>query len=181
MTDGKKCVTSGVEYTLYRKNIKNMYIRITRAGEVKVSANRRLPTAQIEDFVRINADKILSRLSQFPRQTVCDEPQIDIAQCKRQLEEISRRIYPLFAQYLKEPPQIKVKKLSGTWGICHPTKNYISLSTRLYGKPQRAAEYVVLHEYAHFVHPNHQKEFYALIEKLMPDYRERAALLRTEQ
>lgn len=40
-----------------------------------------------------------------------------------------------------------------------------------------AVEYVVLHEYCHFIHPDHSKAFYSLVEKLMPDWRQRKKLL----
>lgn len=165
----------GVEYTLYRKDIKNMYIRISRAGEVKVTANKRIPIEKADEFVRLNAAAITARLA---RLSSVSEVVVDKVECQKLFEDISRRIYPLFSDYLKEPPQIRVKNLTGTWGICHPTKNYISLSARLGGKPVEAVEYVILHEYAHFIYPNHQKEFYALIEKIMPDYRKRTALLK---
>ena len=44
--------------------------------------------------------------------------------------------------------------------------------------PAECIEYVVLHEFAHFVHPNHSKDFYALVEKLMPDWKERREMLQ---
>ena len=45
--------------------------------------------------------------------------------------------------------------------------------------PIEAIEYVVVHELAHTVHHDHSKAFYALIEKYMPDYKQREKLLRT--
>ena len=46
------------------------------------------------------------------------------------------------------------------------------------GKPRAALEYVVLHEYVHFLHPNHQAGFHAEMARLMPDYLARRALLK---
>ena len=45
--------------------------------------------------------------------------------------------------------------------------------------PDECIDYVVLHEIAHIKHHNHSKEFYAFIEKYMPDYKERVKLLRS--
>ena len=50
------------------------------------------------------------------------------------------------------------------------------LYKRLIHYPVEFIEYVILHEFAHFVHPNHSRAFYALIEKYMPDYKERIAM-----
>ena len=43
-----------------------------------------------------------------------------------------------------------------------------------------AAEYVAVHELCHLVYMNHSKEFYALVEKHMPDFRAREKLLGRE-
>ena len=41
-----------------------------------------------------------------------------------------------------------------------------------------AVDYVVVHELAHIRYKNHKKEFYALIEAYMPDYKQRRRLLK---
>lgn len=63
------------------------------------------------------------------------------------------------------------------WGSCHTVKNIITLNSRLIEVPKEAVEYVVLHEFAHFLQPNHSRAFYAVVERYMPDWRERRALL----
>ena len=45
-------------------------------------------------------------------------------------------------------------------------------------KPLPAQEYVVLHEYVHFLHPNHGPAFHAEMARLMPDDKARRRLLR---
>ena len=47
--------------------------------------------------------------------------------------------------------------------------------------PDDAIDYVVVHELAHIKYKNHGKNFYELIEKYMPDFRERQKLLKTIQ
>ena len=44
--------------------------------------------------------------------------------------------------------------------------------------PLPAIEYVVVHELAHIKHHNHSAAFYKLIERYMPDYKSRQALLK---
>lgn len=44
--------------------------------------------------------------------------------------------------------------------------------------PDEAIDYVIVHELAHIKHKNHSKAFYALIEKYLPDYKEREKLLK---
>ena len=44
--------------------------------------------------------------------------------------------------------------------------------------PPAAQEYVVVHEFCHFAHPNHSPAFWAAVEKVLPDYRQREKLLK---
>ena len=44
--------------------------------------------------------------------------------------------------------------------------------------PEPAREYVVVHELAHLKEMNHSQRFYAIIEKILPDYKERKKLLK---
>jgi predicted metal-dependent hydrolase len=43
--------------------------------------------------------------------------------------------------------------------------------------PERCIEYILLHELCHLIHANHSARFHALVTKLMPDWKERKALL----
>ncbi|OYP38116.1 metal-dependent hydrolase [Lachnotalea glycerini] len=49
----------------------------------------------------------------------------------------------------------------------------MSLNSKLIEAPRNCIEYVVLHEFTHFIHPNHSKKFYDFVAMLMPDWKER--------
>jgi predicted metal-dependent hydrolase len=44
-------------------------------------------------------------------------------------------------------------------------------------KPRECVEYVIIHELAHIVHPNHSKDFWNLVAQYCPDYRRLRRLL----
>lgn len=73
-------------------------------------------------------------------------------------------------------PLLKIRLMKSQWGNCRPAKKQITLNKKMIHYPVEFIEYVILHEFAHFVYPNHSKEFYALIKQYMPDYKERIAL-----
>ena len=100
---------------------------------------------------------------------------------KRQVEiflQICKEIYPLFKPYGVKYPLVKIRTMKSRWGSCQPTKGVITLNARMIAAPRQAIEYVVLHEFAHFIHPNHSKDFYALVESLMPDWKLRRTMLQ---
>ena len=99
---------------------------------------------------------------------------------KKQVEvflEICKEIYPLFRLLGVKYPLVKIRNMKSRWGSCQPQRGIITLNAKMIAAPREAIEYVVLHEFAHFIHPNHSKDFYGLVEKLMPDWKERKKML----
>ena len=74
--------------------------------------------------------------------------------------------------------RITITSAKTRFGSCS-SKGNISYSYRLMLYPERAREYVVVHELAHLVEMNHSKRFYSVVEKILPDYKERKRLLKT--
>ena len=73
----------------------------------------------------------------------------------------------------------QIKKISSAWGIYHKKENYITFNFDLIEKDIECIEYVVLHELCHIFYMNHQKNFWTLLEKYMPDYKIRRKKLKT--
>ena len=76
----------------------------------------------------------------------------------------------------KKITKFNIKTLKSNWGSCNYNKKIINLNSELMKKNIRFIEYVILHEIAHLVHPNHSKAFYNYIEIFMPDWKERKSL-----
>ena len=64
------------------------------------------------------------------------------------------------------------------WGVCAMAKRQITFALQLYNMPPAAQIYVVVHEYCHFLQPNHSPAFWAEVAKLMPDWKARRDLLK---
>ena len=56
------------------------------------------------------------------------------------------------------------------WGSAH-RNGRISLNPELVRAPSSCIDYVIAHEICHIKHPQHDKEFYAQLEKLCPRWR----------
>lgn len=94
------------------------------------------------------------------------------AQAKRVLPERVQAMLPRFAHLGVAEPSIVVKQLRARWGSCTGSGT-ITLNVRLVQVPKQYIDYVIVHELAHLVEHNHSKRFYVLLDKMMPDWRER--------
>ena len=68
---------------------------------------------------------------------------------------------------------IRIRQMKTRWGSCNSAKSYINLNSELIKKPSNAIEYVIFHELAHLIHPNHSREFYNYLSNYMPDWKKR--------
>ncbi len=75
--------------------------------------------------------------------------------------------------------QLKIKQMKSQWGSCNRRNNVIALNFSLIHLPLPLIEYVVLHEFCHFIHGNHSKDFYDLVACYMPDWKERRQALKS--
>ena len=169
-----------VEYELTVKKVKNINLRVSPQGDVRVSAPRRVPLGEVDRFVASRAGWIdAARRRVAVRAAAAPAPcNLSDAQCMQVFRPYLEKYYPVFEKTLGAPPQIVLKTMKSMWGICRPAKKQITLNRRLAQQPAAAVEYVVLHEYLHFWYPDHGKAFHRALDRLMPDNRQRRALLR---
>ena len=98
-------------------------------------------------------------------------------QCKTVFGEIVEELYPIFRKYGVGVPLLHIRDMDTRWGTCLKKKGIITLNKRLLQAPRNCIEYVVMHEYCHFLYPNHSKQFYSFLSVLMPDWKERKQTL----
>lgn len=97
---------------------------------------------------------------------------------EEELTALCRRLYPAFEARGVAWPELRFRRMRSRWGSCQVQKGVVCLNTRLAAVPPACAEYVVVHEFCHFFQPNHSTAFYREVERLLPDWAERRALLR---
>ncbi|CAB4243811.1 Metal-dependent hydrolase [Methylacidimicrobium sp. AP8] len=66
-----------------------------------------------------------------------------------------------------------VQKMRRRWGSCNTRDRRIRLNSELAKKPFDCFEYVVVHELAHLLVPRHDRRFRAILDRFLPDWRER--------
>jgi predicted metal-dependent hydrolase len=79
-----------------------------------------------------------------------------------------------------EPASVKVNGAKTRWGSC-TSKKSLNFSWRLMMAEDEVIDYVVVHELAHLKEMNHSPRFWAVVENVLPDYKQRQAKLRDLQ
>jgi hypothetical protein len=88
---------------------------------------------------------------------------------KRTDEQLMRRARELCADYLHdkvEPTSVRwVDNMTTRWASCTTSTGEIRLSDRLQPLPAWVVDYVLLHELAHLIEPNHNKRFWHWVDR----------------
>jgi len=91
------------------------------------------------------------------------------------------RIPPRVAYYQAkmdvEPKAVKLLDLKHRWASCSPGGN-LNFHWKCMMAPLTILDYIVVHELAHLIYPNHTKAFWNEVDKVMPDFQERKKWLR---
>jgi len=74
---------------------------------------------------------------------------------------------------------VKPRRMRRSWGNCS-TKGVIKLNTHLVKAPLAIIDSVITHELCHLQEMNHGKAFYALLERMNPNWRQDRAILRSQ-
>jgi len=76
------------------------------------------------------------------------------------------------------PSAVHYRSMTTRWGSCNHRTGSINFAVQLVDQPAEFIDYVILHELCHLAVPNHGPEFKALLDKYMPDWRQRKARQR---
>ena len=219
-----------IVYTLERKEIKNINLRIRHDGKIFVSAPKRAQAQIIDCFVISKMNFITKALDKFIKNkneklemqyisgenvtllgknmrisvvkdkseyVNCDGVYVYIhvkrpdyynrkknllnnwinTQCSIVFNDVIQEVHTRFVSYDIVMPQLVIRNMSSRWGSCLPKKGIITLNKHLIEAPKNCIEYVVYHEFCHFIHPNHSKEFYMLLQVMLPDWKRSKQIL----
>jgi len=96
---------------------------------------------------------------------------------KARAEILRYRCKQLARQHGFTPQKISLRWISSRWGSCSANGN-ISLNIKLMMAPPHITDYVIIHELAHLQHHNHSAAYWALVQKLVPDYMQHRTWLK---
>ncbi|WP_418185398.1 M48 family metallopeptidase [Aliarcobacter vitoriensis] len=170
-----------------RKNIKHCYLRILKQNLIQIRANRYFTINDAKILVH-NRKKWLEENIQKVKEKALNEDEFLLFGKKENLHEFNiKNIDTFYKNEIKKhipnlvekysnlmrlyPTKISYRKNKRTWGSCN-YKNELNFNILLMKYPLFIAEYIVVHELAHIKHKNHSKDFWNLVEKYSPNYKD---------
>ena len=226
---------NAINYTLERKPVKNINLRIKADQSVFVSAPKDVAAKLVDAFVIEKSAYILRAIKRFKEKKrfetldnsfvdgesvklfgrnlrlkiktasknavesdesyvtlfVKDSKNVEMKKrlldtwlrkkCMEEVTAICKKVYPKVKKYGIEFPEIQMREMVSRWGSCSPKKGFVTFNTALVTMPVSCIEYVVTHEFTHFLYPNHSKKFYEQLATFMPDWEERKRRLENTQ
>lgn len=174
----------GFTIPVVRRRMRSIRLRVCApAGEVKVSAPCGVSRDRVREFVeaklpwiREHQQKIQAR----PPQPVWQR--FDNATQQQYRAQLLEQLPLLIAHYEKRlkvsVAGFRLRHMKTRWGTCNTRSHCITVNLELARYPLAQLEYVVAHELAHLRVAGHDRRFYALLDEVMPDWRERKQVLK---
>jgi len=171
------------DYIIKYSNRKTVSLQISEDGELIVKAPYKFSQKKIEKLINEYSgwiDKNLKKHQELQANKV-ELSDADIVL----LKDIANNVLPAKTEYFAklmgvEFGSVKITSAQKRFGSCSG-KNNICYSFILMLYPEKAIDYVVIHELSHTVHHNHSKQFYDMISEYMPDYKNAEKLLKGKQ
>lgn len=160
-------IIEDLKISLQRKYIKNINLRLSQQGEIRVTAPHRVPEEVIRHFVLSKLDWIRKRIQSK------SSMHTDISAEQEASLTVHIQDYMNYWQNVLGLSSIKwsLRKTRTRWGSYSLRTKRINFSTALAFKSKQCIEYVVLHELAHVFVPNHGAEFKRILDMHMPGWK----------
>jgi predicted metal-dependent hydrolase len=91
-------------------------------------------------------------------------------QLQAEIESLVRKWEPLIG---RDVEGWTVRRMKTKWASCNPRSARLWFNLELAKKPTRCVEYLVVHEMVHLLERGHGERFIALMDKFLPDWRQR--------
>lgn len=170
---------------------KRIRIIIHQNGKVVLTKPKRVSAKLALKFFESQGEFILQRLKEIEEKNKSlYGPNNDLAfSCELQAKQDYQRHKKKASIFIKERleyfnqfynfdfKKVSVRNQSTRWGSCSRVGN-LNFNYRLLFLPRELADYVLVHELCHLKELNHSSDFWDLVGKKIPDYRQRRRQLK---
>ena len=163
-----------MEYTLIRSKRRTVALEVRPDLTIVVRAPNRMPQREITKFLNKHESWLREALQRTEAKKRWEDT---ISLREKELKQEAKEYLPKRTEYWAQimglsPTAVRITSAKTRFGSCSP-KNRICYSWRVMAYSPKAVDYVIVHELAHILQKNHSAKFYAVVEKYLPDWKER--------
>lgn len=178
-------LTHKLPATLIKSNRRSVGISIKPGGEIIIRAPRLMPNHIVMSFVQEKSSWIIKtheKQSKIQPAPSMEEKSHQTLALEKRYRDAAKDYIPKRVEYYHQftgghYDKITIRDQKTRWGSCS-SNGTLSFSFRLMLAPPRVLDYVVVHELCHLTHMNHSKEFWNMVENILPDYKEHKKWLK---
>ena len=169
-----------ISYIQNKSKRRSISAIVNNDGVIEVRTPHGVSDEFVREFLSSKAERILQMIDRH-RQLSDYEEYLGDAGLSLLMEK-AEAVIPGMVEYFSgimgvKPARVRINSAKTRFGSCSG-KGSLNFSCRVMAYSHKAVDYVVLHELAHLVHMNHSRDFWRLVEKYMPDYKDAKRELR---
>ncbi|MCG3657729.1 M48 family metallopeptidase [Aliarcobacter butzleri] len=170
-----------------KKNVKHCYIRVLKDDLIEIKSNIYFSLYDAKILVEKRKNWLENAIKKVSKNALLEDEFLYLGEIKKlqdyniknldkfyknEIEKILPNIVETFSKKMDlYPTSISYRKNKRTWGSCN-FKNGLNFNILLMKFPLEIMQYVVIHELSHIKHKNHSKNFWNLVEKYCPNYKQ---------
>lgn len=170
-----------------KKNVKHCYIRVLKDDLIEIKSNIYFSLYDAKILVEKRKNWLENAIKKVSKNALLEDEFLYLGEVKKlqdyniknldkfyknEIEKILPNIVEIFSKKMDlYPTSISYRKNKRTWGSCN-FKNGLNFNILLMKFPLEIMQYVVIHELSHIKHKNHSKNFWNLVEKYCPNYKQ---------
>jgi len=156
------------------RQARRLRLTIQSDGRLVVTQPARLPLHYSEDFLRVKASWIITKLDNLAIRPLPLNP-VQSREKYLQQKAAARRLALERLQYFNSFYGLTYNRLSirdqkTRWGSCSKKGN-LNFNYRIIELAPRVADYIIVHELCHLKEFNHSPRFWLFVAKTLPDYK----------
>ena len=169
-----------ITYEWVKSNRKTIAIQIKEDGRVVVRTPYSMSRVKAEQFIEERRDWILKNQKALKEKQ--DQKMVITQEMRKAGVEKAMEIFPKRVAYYARLMgisygRITIREQKTRWGSCSGRGN-LNFNWKLTLMPPEILDYVVVHELAHRKEMNHSKDFWKIVEQVLPDYQKRRKRLK---
>ena len=177
--------TYKIPATLIKSNRRSVGITVKPGGEIIIRAPKLMPNAMVLSYVQQKESwlvKTYEKQRNIPASIPMEEKSHQTLALEKRYRDAARDYIPKRVEYYHQFTgghfeKITIRDQKTRWGSCS-ANGTLSFNFRLMMAPPRVLDYVIVHELCHLTHMNHSKDFWNMVESILPNYKEHKKWLK---